>query len=157
MYKNVNYNHYHQQKTTCLFLFVQKAKKYETFFYTKLQTLSKNQDNVRHVFIYKRNTLYVTRFSWKCWNWHLYTQKVWNFASRDVFIYKKAESLQKLRQYALRLYTKSLIIWITQFFLEFLKLAEGGETFFYAEINALCVTFLYAKNALWVTFINKES
>ena len=39
--------------------------RYMTFLYTKSQTLRKNQDNLRHVFIYKNlDTLYCTIFLW---------------------------------------------------------------------------------------------
>ena len=45
-------------------LYTQKAKNCETFLNTKSQTLLKNLDNLRYVFIYtKRNTLDVTGIS----------------------------------------------------------------------------------------------
>ena len=32
------------------------------YIYSKIQTLCKNQENLRHIFIHKNRTLYVTRF-----------------------------------------------------------------------------------------------
>ena len=47
IYINVNYNDSYRRKTTCTFLYKQKAKKNakRLYIYTKIQTLCKNQDN----------------------------------------------------------------------------------------------------------------
>ena len=62
------------------------------------------------------------------------------------FLYKKNTDNSKIaRQFALRfLYKKILTLYVMLFFVEFLKLAEGGA-FLYAKNNSLFVTFLYAK------------
>ena len=49
------------QRARCLY--IQKPKNCKTFLYTKCQTLSKKQDNYRHVFIHKKqDTLHYTIF-----------------------------------------------------------------------------------------------
>ena len=51
---NENYNDCRQRKRACTFLFIQKAKNWETFLYKKSKTLCKKQDNFYYVFIYKK-------------------------------------------------------------------------------------------------------
>ena len=41
LYINVNYNDYHKQKKTCTFIYIQKAKKCETFIYKNPENLQK--------------------------------------------------------------------------------------------------------------------
>ena len=90
------------------------------------------------------------------------------------YIYKRNDTLlfvkffiQKARHFAKRktfcvtfLYTKIRTLCVTQFFIEFLKLAEEGGTslklktihfalHFYLQKNALCVMFLYLKFILY--------
>ena len=55
LYINEDFNECHQQKKTCTFLYIQKAKKCETFLYPKTQTLFKKQDNFRYVFMNKKH------------------------------------------------------------------------------------------------------
>ena len=54
LYINLNCSDYHQRKTTCTFIYIQKAKKCETFIHTKSQILCKKQDNFHYAFIYKK-------------------------------------------------------------------------------------------------------
>ena len=62
------------------------------------------------------------------------------------FLYKKIQTIRK-KQDNLRyvFYIKKILtLYVMLFFVEFLKLAEGGA-FLYAKNNSLFVTFLYAK------------
>ena len=83
---NKNYNDCNWQKTSCIFLYIQKAKKCKTCLYTKILTLFKTLDNLRYVFIYKKQD------TWRYTIFHeisevgVYIQKSWHFALRDVFI-----------------------------------------------------------------------
>ena len=49
-------------------------------------------------------------------------------------------------------YTNILTLYVTQFFMEFLKLAEVRGIFIIKN-DTLCVKFLYEKNAISVMFI----
>ena len=81
----------------------------------------------------KSQKLYVTQFLIHFFKLEfIYIQKAWHFVLRDVFIYKKPDTSQKSRQFALRFfYTKSLTLCFTQFFMKVLKLTEGGR--FYTQ------------------------
>ena len=85
---NVNNNKYHYRKTTCTFIYIKKAKKLQNLYmYTKIQTLFKKQVNLRYVFIYKSQTLSVTRFFTKIKKLaFIWIKKAWHFALREVFI-----------------------------------------------------------------------
>ena len=122
---NVNKIDSHQRKTTCMFLCIQKQKKCEIFIYiqkarqfTKIKTICvtlfhKNPDSLRYAIFMKFLKLA-----------SIYIQKAWHFALRDVFIYKKPDTYKnKDNLHYVFLYTKSLTICATQFFMEFLKLA----------------------------------
>ena len=97
------------------------------YIYTKSQTIRKKQDNFRYAFIYKQlDTLRYTIFH-ETSEISICIQKSWQFALREFFIYKKLDTSQKARQFALRFFiykkpdTLRCVI-----FMEFLKLAEGG-------------------------------
>ena len=147
---------YKKQKNANRFKDMQKSRHfaksktiYNTFLFTKGQTL------------------YVTQFSMQFLKLvFIYTQKAWNFALREGFIYKNpvtSKNQDNLR--CICLYTKSLTRCFMQFFMESLKLAEGGghfidkkkalwATFLYTKSQLICVTFLFVKNnALCVTFL----
>ena len=125
----------------------------------------KKQKKLRHVYMYKKKarhfskstticvpflltksqTLYVTRFFMNFLKLaFMHIQKAWYFALHDV-IYTKSLKLRK-KQDNLRhvfLYTESLTLCITRFFIEFLKFAEGGRHFYigktmHLELN-LCM------------------
>ena len=80
-----------------------------------------------------------------CVTWRFYIQKARHFA--------KSETICNMF-----LYTKIRHYSVTQFFIEFLKFAEGGGHLFTKNNNVLCVTFLYWKNnALCVTLLYTKS
>ena len=84
-----------------------KRNKPQKVLYTKIQTLGKNQDNFRYVFIYQKyDTLRYAIFHEK-FEVGIYIQKSWHFALRDVFIHKKPDTSQNPRQFALHFYIKN--------------------------------------------------
>ena len=140
--------------------------------------MSKTQDNLRYILFTKSQTLYVTEFSWNIWNWHLYIPKVWHFALRDVFIYKKPDTSKKQDNLRYVFMYKKPETLRYAIFMELLKLAEGRGHFYeqktmhfvlnfyvqeamhfplgflYTKSETLCVTFPYARNnAICVTFL----
>ena len=80
---NENYNACHHRKTM------------RTFIYTKSKKIAKR--------FYIQKVIHLT-----LWDFHeifevgIYIQKAWHFALRDVFIYKKLDTSQKGRQFAIR-------------------------------------------------------
>ena len=70
-------------------------------------------------------------------------------------MYKKSKHFAKGKKICVMfLYTNIQTFCVMQFFIEFLKLAEGGGTFLFSKNNALCVIFLCPKNiSLCVTFL----
>ena len=128
LYMNVNNNDSHQQNTMCTFLSLQKEKHSETFIYKykNPDTLLKARQFALRFYWQKGIHFTLHNFSWILKLAFIYTQKAWHFALRN-FIYTKSQTLRnKTRQFALRfLNTKSLTLCVTQFFMEFLILAEG--------------------------------
>ena len=89
--------------------------------------------------------------------WHLHVYKKHDTLRYVTFLYTKILTLRKKQDY-LRyvLYTKSLTLCVTQFYVIF-EIGGGEGPFFYAK-KALCVIFLYAKNnALYVKFLYTKS
>ena len=140
----------------------------------KLKWLPSSKDNVhvfihtkakklRNVFIYKKpylfqkarqfplrfyiqKTIYFTLqdFSW-IFEAGIFIQKAWHFALREIFIYKKLDTSQKARQFAIRFYIQksgTLCYVISHWIFRF---AEGGGAHLFLKKNALCVTFIYWK------------
>ena len=73
------------------------------------------------------------------------------------FLYTKIQTRRK-KQDNLRyvLIYKNRTLYVTRFFIEFLKLVEGGGIFI-CKKNSLCVTFLYRKNnALCIKFFTQK-
>ena len=153
---NVNNNDSHRQKTTCTFYIYKKQKNCEMFIYIykKPDILQKTRQFALRFCSQKARHFTLRSFSWMFWN----CKKEWHFALRDVFIFKKLEtSKKKDNLHYVFLYTKSLTFCVTRFFMEFLKLAEGGGIFIHKK-NALCVQFLYPKiNAISMTFLYTKS
>ena len=107
-----------------------KSKKMGNVLYTKIQTLCKNQDNLRYVFILKKQRNSTLRgFSWNFWSWNLYTKSMRIFVMWRFYI-QKVWHLSKSKTICVRfLYTKIWTLCITQFFIGFLKLVEDGGIF----------------------------
>ena len=81
--------------------------RYVTFLYTKSQTLHKKLDNYRCVFLYKKQYTLRCRVFHEIFEVCIYIQKAFHFGLRDVFIYKKLDTWQKLRQFAIRFIYKN--------------------------------------------------
>ena len=131
------------QKTTCRF-YIYKTKKLRYVFIHKIQTLSKKQDNMRYVFIYKRqDTLRYIIFHENLKLAFLYT-KAWNFAVREFFLYK-ISTLRKnhdnLRYVFMYKNADTLRYTIFHWIFE---IGWGGEILLFAKNNALCVKKLNA-------------
>ena len=124
---NENYNDCHHRKTTRTFLYTQKAKKIAELFYTQKARHFSKSYTIPVMFLYtKSHTLDVTGFSWNFWSWN-YIQKSWHFSLREVFIYKKLETSQKAKQFAMRFYIpKSGTFALRNFTLNFWNLRRGG-------------------------------
>ena len=90
-----------------LFIYTKSKTNCETFLYTKSQTLFKKLDNFCDVFRFKKP--YTLRYGTfhEIFELGIYIQKAWHFALRDVFIYKKLDTSQKARQFAIRFYILS--------------------------------------------------
>ena len=125
-----NYKNCHQRRTTCTFLYIQKVKKMpNVYIYIKSQTLFKNQDNFRYVLYIKSYKLHVTQFFMKILKL-AFINKKHDTLRYVTFLYTKRQTLHK-KQDNLR-YVFIYKIWtvcVSQFFIEFLKLAERGHIF----------------------------
>ena len=88
-----------------MFIYIHKKENPpETFWYTKIQTFLKKQDNLRYVFIYKNlKTLRYAIFH-EIVQTGIYIQKSWHFELRDIFMHKNSDTSQKARQFALHFY-----------------------------------------------------
>ena len=101
---NLNYNDYHQQKTTCMFIYIHKKVGIVKRFYLKNpDSFQKVGQVALHFYIQKARHLKLCNFSWN-FEIVICIQKPWHFLLRDVFIYKKPDTSQKTRQFALRFY-----------------------------------------------------
>ena len=134
-----------------------KAKKPNNFIYKKARYFAKSKTiSVTFLYTKKRKSLFVIRFFMKFWSWHLYTKSM-TVCVTWCFYIQKARHFAKTMTICVRfLYTKIITLYVTRFFIEVMKLAEGGGGF-NAKMNALCATFYFAKNnALCVMFLYTE-
>ena len=130
LYMNVNNNDSNQRKTTCMFLHIQKRKNMRNvYIYIQKSRHFAKRKTIYVTFLYtKIQTLDITIFSWKIWNWHLYVYKKHDTLRYVTFLYANIQTLRK-KQDNLRyvfLYTKIRRLCVTQFVMEILELAEGG-------------------------------
>ena len=150
---NENYNHSHQLNITCTSLYIrQRGEIAKRFYIQKSRHFSKSK-TISVTFLYKKARHFTLRdFPWIFWSWHFYIKSI-SLCVKLHFYIKKARQLAKNKTICLTfLYTKIRTVCVSRFFMELLKLAEGGA-FLYAKNNALCVTFLYTQiNAPCVTF-----
>ena len=149
---NENYNDCHQRKTTSTFLYTKSKKLRNVFIYKKSDTFQKVRQFPLHFLYTKCKTIYVTRFSVKMLNL-AFIYKKYDTLCYVTFLYTKGETHRKKQDNLRYLFnTKIQTLCVTQFLIEFLKLAEAGGYFylkkkhfalhFYKQKNALCVTFL---------------
>ena len=88
-----------ERKRTRSYIYARKGKR----FY-----IHKKHDNSPHVFIYKKDDTLLCVTSYEIFEVVIYISKAWNVALRDVFIYKKPDTSQKARQFALRFYIQNI-------------------------------------------------
>ena len=126
-------------------LYTQKATKIAKLFYKQKTRHFSKSKTVSVTFLYtKINTLDVKGF-YENDEVGIYIQKAWHFALCDVFIYKKLDTSQKARQFAIRFYIqKSGTFALRNFSLNFWHLRRGGGIYSFKK-KVLCVTFLYWK------------
>ena len=146
-----------------------------TFLYTKIQTLCKNQDNIRYV-LYKKARHFTSRhFPWFLWNWHLYTKSMALCVAWSFYIQKQYTS-ETARQFSLRFYTqKSWHFASRKISWNFWNWRRGEGHFYMKKMRfvlnfickkqctlcyiliyknqTLCVTYLYEKKSLCVMFL----
>ena len=140
---NENYKECHHRKTSCTFYIYKKKKNVIHFYIQKSRHLAKSKTIYDTFISTKSHTLFITLF-------------FMNFL-KLAFILKNHDTLryvmfyiQKDRQFEKRkticvtfLYTKIRPLFVSRFFIEFLKLAERGGGVVCKK--TLCVTFLYEK------------
>ena len=101
---NENYKDCHHPTKRARFYIQKHQKICEIVLYTKSQTLFKKLDNFRYVFIYNKPYTLRYRIFHEIFDVGIYIQKARDFALRDIFIYKKLDTSQKARQFAIRFY-----------------------------------------------------
>ena len=119
--------------------------RYVTFLYTKIQTLRKKQDNLRYVFIYKNpNTLRYTIFI-------IFLKLAFMYKNYDnlryaMFLYTKIQTLRKKQDNLRYVFIKKILtLCVMLFFMEFLKLEEGGDILYEKKQRTLCYIFICKK------------
>ena len=84
----------------------------------------------------------------------IYIQKAWHLALGDVFEYKKQDTSEKAKQFAINFIYKNPGLLRYLIFDWIFEICGGRGRFIYSQNNILCVTFLYWKNnALCVMLI----
>ena len=126
--------------------------------------IHKKQNKLLNVFIYKKSDTFQKarqfplRFYIKkeihltLWDFHenfevgIYIQKAWHFVLRDVFIYKKFDTSQKARQFAIRFYIQKFGTFaLHDFSLNFWNLRRGWDIYVLKKQCTLCEIFILQK------------
>ena len=104
LYMNENCNDCDNWKTMRTFIY-RKSKKTlrNVFTYKKPDTFQKARQFPLRFYIQKAKHL-TLRYFHEMFEVGIYMQKAWHFALCDVFIYKKLDTSQKPRQFAIRFY-----------------------------------------------------
>ena len=113
------------------FILLKRRRNCETFIWIhKMPDIfQKARQFTLHFYSQKAGYFTLRGFSWDYWNRQLYIYtKIWHFGLREVFKFKKSDISKKSKDNLrdIFVYTKSLTLCVTQFFMGFLKLAEGG-------------------------------
>ena len=110
-----------------------KQKNHETFLYKKSQTFLKKLDNCHYVFIYKKP------YTWRYGIFMKFLKLAFIYKKHDIlryvtFLYTKARHFAKSKKmFDTFSDTKIWHFCVTRFFIEFLKIAEGGGTFIFIK------------------------
>ena len=133
-----------ERQRACFYIY-KKQKKCETFIYIykKPDTFQKAGKFPVCFYPQKDRHFNLRDFSWKFWNWHIYIYKAWNFALRDVFIYKNPDTSQKEIQFALRFFIcKNPDTLRYTIFHGIFEIGRRGGGIFIHKNKSLCVKFL---------------
>ena len=117
-----------ERQRACFYIHKKQKKLPKTFIYKKPETFQKaRQFLLRHI----NKNPYTLRYAifHEIFEVGIYIQKAWHFALLDVYIYKKLDTSQKARQFAIRFYIQNPALCVTRFFIEFLKFAERGDIY----------------------------
>ena len=110
-------------------IFKKQRKMRNVFIYKMPDTLKKAIQFPLRSYIQKSIHFTLSAFSWKCWSWHFYTKSMTLCVTCRFYI-QKARHFAKSKTICVTfLYPKILTLCVTQFFNEFLKLAEGEGHF----------------------------
>ena len=110
--------------------YVYKKKKNSKLFHVQKATQFAKSKTISVMFLYtKSKTLYVTRFFMKMFKLALYTKSMTLCVIWCLYIKKNQTLLKKQDNLSYVLYTKIGTLCVMRFFIEFLKLAEGGDIF----------------------------
>ena len=157
LYINGNYNDCHEWKKPCTLLYIQKVNKIaKRYIYKKGDTSKKAIQFPLCFYIQKERHFTLSDFSLNFWNWNLYTKSkilcvTW------LFNIQKSRHSEKSKTICVTfLCSKIWTLCIMRFFIEFLKLAEGGGIFTCKKQCTVRYIFIYKKNALCVTFHIKK-
>ena len=121
-------------------------------------SLWKKQENLRYFFIYKNMDTFRYAIFREIFDIGIFIQN--HDTLRYVtFLIQNAGHFAKIKTRCVTFLNKqkSLSVCVTQFFIEFLKLAKGGRACLETKNIALCLTFYMIKNALSVPFLYTET
>ena len=134
-----------RERQRARFYIYKKQKNAKRFYIHKKQDTSQKAGQFPLQFYIQKAWHFTSRdFLWK-FEVGVYIQKAWHFALRDVFIYKRPDTSQKARQFALGFIYKIWTLCITRFLIEFLKLAELGEHFYMQKTMHFALWFYLQK------------
>ena len=111
------------------YIYKNQKKIAKRFYIQKFRHFSKIK-TIYVTFLYSKiKTLYFTQFLWNLWSWNLYTKCMtlcvtWRFNIQKSRYFAKSKTIC-----VMFLYTKIWTLCVMRFFIEFLKLVEGGRDF----------------------------
>ena len=134
----LNYNYFHHQKTTCMFLYINESKKIAKHFYIqKARHFSKTKTIfVKFLYTKKPDTLHYTIFH-EIFEVGIYIQKAWHFALQDI-LYTKLRHFAKRNTICVTFLHKKPDTFCSTNFHGILNLEEGGGKFWYEIKSNFC-------------------
>ena len=113
-----------------VFIYTKSKKTPNVFIYKNPDNLKKARQFPLRIYIHNARHLRLRDFLWKFWSWHLYTKSMtlcvtWRFYIEKPWYFAKSKIIC-----VTFLYKKIRTLYVTQFFVEFLKLAEEGGNFY---------------------------
>ena len=106
-----------------------KTKLLNVFIYKSSDTFQKSRQFTLRFYIQRLRHFTLRNFLWNLWSWHLYTKCMtlcvtWRFNIQKSRYFAKSKTIC-----VMFLYTKIRTLCVMRFFIEFLKLVEGGKDF----------------------------